>query len=90
MSSNLVRLIVSAMGNLSSFQEGVLDSWASIRALDMIPFSAGHGACRCPAIQGGCTLRVKVRLDQIRGGWYEIVLVDGSHGWVRTDWLEIS
>lgn len=32
---------------------------------------------------------VKVRLDQIRDGWYEIVLADGNHGWVRRDGLEI-
>ena len=32
---------------------------------------------------------VKVRLDQIRDGWYEIVLADGNHGWVRGDGVEI-
>ena len=32
---------------------------------------------------------VKVRLDQIRDGWYEIVLADGNHGWVRADGLDI-
>ena len=32
---------------------------------------------------------VKVRLDQIRDGWYEIVLTDGNHGWVRGDGVEI-
>ncbi len=32
---------------------------------------------------------VKVGIDEIRDGWYEIVLADGNHGWVRTDGLEI-
>ena len=32
---------------------------------------------------------VRVSIDEIRDGWYEIVLADGNHGWVRTDGLEI-
>ena len=32
---------------------------------------------------------VKVGIDEIRDGWYEIVLADGNHGWVRTDGVEI-
>ncbi len=32
---------------------------------------------------------VKVRIDEIRDEWYEIVLADGNHGWVRGDDLEV-
>ncbi len=32
---------------------------------------------------------VKVAIDEVRDGWYEIVLADGNHGWVRADGLEI-
>ena len=60
---------------------GAIVTAESVRALG----SPGGGGVEVFVLHEG----VKVRIDETRDGWYEIVLADGNHGWVRWDGVEI-